>query len=279
MEKLLLTGSNGFIGSNLRRRLDGYKVHELSSNLTNYKAAASEIKRFAPNYVVHLGAITHHKSYYEHYIDTLKTNLLGTVNIVEACRSVSNFKQFIYPSSVWVYAPSRKKLTETSAVRPMSSHGVSKIACDYYIEYLGTAYNFPYTIFRLSNVYGREKGDQFIESTISQMLKTDLVKLGNPNVVRDWIYIEDIIDAFVKALGNGKALKETMLLGTGVGYSTRQVADIIARVTKFKGKIKWNTNGRVVDAEKTVCDNSKARRILKWKPDYTLEEGLKKMIR
>lgn len=278
MKRLLLTGSKGFIGSNLIPKLSKYDVHELSANITNYNAVNSEIKKFEPEYVIHLAAITNNRHYQEKYVETLETNLIGTVNIAEACRHIKGFKQFVYPSSVWVYEQSQKRLVETSKVQPTSSHGVSKIACDYYLEYLGRAYNFPYTILRLSNVYGRKKGNQFIENTISQMHKNRLVKLGNPNVVRDWIYIDDIIDAFVKALENRHALKETILLGTGKGYSTKQVADIAAKIIKFRGKLSWNMNNRIMDAKYIVCNNSKAMRILKWKPNYTLKAGLKKMI-
>ena len=103
--------------------------------------------------------------------------------------------------------------------------------------------------------------------------------LGDRGTVRDWVYIDDHVDAYVKALGNEKAIGEVLQICTGKGHTTEQTADTIAKLTGFKGKVMWNsTPKRPLDAKILIGDNSKARKILRWAPKYDLEQGLKKTI-
>lgn len=284
MEKtILITGSHGFIGSNLKSKLQSksFKISELSSNLSNHAAVAKEVRKINPDYVIHLSAATMPSYYFDHPLQTIQTNLIDTINLAETCRGLKNFKQFIFPSSVAVYAPmAGSKLNEKSKLQPLSSHGIAKIGCEYYLQYLNKIYGFPYTVLRLSNIYGRKNNDKyFIEKTISLMLKGMRVELGNPNAVRDWLYIEDALDAFIKVLGNKKAVGQTFLIGTGKGHSTKNVAEKIAKIMPFKGRMVWKMYDRSFDQDKIVCDYGKAHKVLGWKPNTSLESGLTKTIK
>ncbi|MDE1870265.1 MAG: SDR family oxidoreductase, partial [Candidatus Micrarchaeota archaeon] len=224
---ILITGSRGFIGSNLKSKLlaKGYKISELSSNLEDHAAVAKEVRKINPTYVIHLSAVTTPSYYFDHPVETMQTNLIATVNLAEICRGIKEFKQFVFPSSVAVYAPmTGSKLNEKSKLQPLSSHGIAKMGCEYYLQYLNKIYGFPYTVLRLPNIYGRENNSKyFIEKTISLMFKGKSIKLGNPNAVRDWLYIEDALDAFIRVLGNERAIGQTFLIGTGKGHSTKDV--------------------------------------------------------
>jgi len=279
---ILITGSRGFIGSNLKSKLlaKGYLISELSANLGDHAAVAKEVQKTNPTHVIHLAGITSPPYYFEHPVETLQINLIATVNLAETCRGIKGFEQFIFPSSVAVYAPmTESKLNEKSKLQPLSSHGIAKMGCEYYLEYLNKVYGFPYTVLRLPNIYGRENNNKyFIEKTISLMLKESAVKLGNPNSVRDWLYIEDALDAFVRVLENKKAIGETFLLGTAKGHSTKNVAEKIAKLTRFKGKVMWETQKRSSDSDKIVCNYGKAYKLLGWKPKTGLEAGLKRTI-
>jgi dTDP-glucose 4,6-dehydratase len=218
-------------------------------------------------------------------VETTETNYLGTINLYEACRSkANNFIQAIQASTSEVYGMTLqnkdKKLTEDSPLRPNSPYAVSKVAVEYFLKYLKMAYDFPYTILRPYNSYGRVANRFFyIESVITQMLTESEVRLGDPDAVRDWLYVDDHTDGYMKALGNKKAIGETIQLCTGKGYTTKETAELIAKLTKFKGKVIWNsTPRRPLDARILIGDNSKARKLLGWTPKYSLEEGLKKTI-
>ncbi|MDE1870218.1 MAG: NAD(P)-dependent oxidoreductase [Candidatus Micrarchaeota archaeon] len=281
-KKILLSGSKGFIGATLKSELvrKGYEVHELKHNLLDYEKINKQVRKLKPDYVIHLAAVTTTSEYYEHPLKTLQTNFLATVNFAEACRSVKNFKQFIYSSSVWVYAPILKgKLNESSQLQPPNTHGIAKASSEFYLQYLGLAYNFPYTILRLPNVYGRTDDFRFfVEGVISQMLKGKEVRLNNPHAVRDWLYVDDAIRAFVRALGNKMALGQIFLIGSGRGYSTLYIAKLVRYATGYKGEVQWGMAKRITDMGKTVCNYSKAKRILGWGPRWTLKEGLQKTI-
>ena len=307
MERVLVTGSTGFIGKDLAAKLieKGYEVHSLEryvtgrysvdqkhraikhyANLTDYPAIKNIVKDIQPEYVIHLAAISPVSFSYDHYIEVTEANYLGTVNLAEACyREVPHFKQFIMAGTSEEYGMTltdrNKKLNEDSALHPNSPYAVAKVASDLYLKYMNEAYNFPFTIMRPYNTYGRrENAHFFVERTITQMLKGDVVRLGDKSTVRDWIYVDDHVDAYVKALGNKKAVGQVIQICSGKGYTTEETAKIIAKLIGFKGRIVWDsTPRRPLDAKVLIGDNLRARRLIGWKPKYTLQEGLKKTIK
>ncbi|MDE1860597.1 MAG: GDP-mannose 4,6-dehydratase [Candidatus Micrarchaeota archaeon] len=306
MEKVLLTGASGFIGSELVPKLlkQGYEVEIIEryvtgrykldkgndciisyANLTDYPAVRKIIRDSQPDYLIHLAAVSAVAFSYDHYIEVGEANYLGTVNLAESCyRDVPHFKQFIMAGTSEEYGvtlkDTSKKLSEDSQLSPNSPYAVSKVASDLYLRYMQLAYRFPYTILRPYNTYGRKNNTHFfMERAISQMLKQDKVFLGAPDAIRDWLYVDDHVEGYLKALGNKKAIGESIQLCTGKGYTTKETAEMIAKLTNFKGEIVWNaTPKRPLDAMVLIGDNSKAKRLLGWEPKVNLEEGLKRTI-
>jgi nucleoside-diphosphate-sugar epimerase len=284
--KILLTGHNGFIGSALEPKLveKGYRVVAPDIDINKYVAISRYVERNKPDYAIHLASTNSVPYSYEHYTDVIGTNFIATANLAEACRRLKNFRQFIFPSSSEVYGCTLKDrkglLTEAAALQPNSPHAVSKVAAEVYLEYMGRVYSFPYTILRPSNTYGRaDNPDFFVESVITRMLSNSRVKLGNPEAVRDFLFVEDHIDAYIKALGNKKAIGQTINICTGKGNSILETSRKIAKLINFKGEIKCNKMpARPNEAKIIIADNSKARRILGWAPKYSIEEGLEKTI-
>ncbi len=306
MDKVLVTGATGFIGKELTKKLTDmrkYEVHVLEryvtgrykmdesgvkkhyATLTDYVAIKRIIRKLQPQYMIHLAAVSPVAFSYDNYIEVTETNYLGTINLAEVCfREVSNFKQFIMSGTSEEYGMTlntkTQRLTEDSNLHPNSPYAVSKVAADLYLRYMHEAYGFPCTILRPFNTYGRSDNNHFfIERTISQMLKNKEVTLGDPNAIRDWLFIDDHVDGYIKALGNKKAIGETIQLCTGKGYTTKETAEIIAKLVGYMGKIRWNaTQKRPLDAKILIGDNSKAKQLMGWEPRYSLKEGLKKTI-
>lgn len=306
MEKILITGGTGFIGQELIKKLLGlgYEVHVIEryvtgrygldkkgsvishyANLSDYPAIRHIVKDVQPDYCIHLGAISAVSFSYDHYIEVSEVNYLGTINLAEVCyRDVPHFKQFIDAGSSEEYGMALKdtknKLEENSMLHPNSPYAISKVASDLYLHYMYEAYNFPFTIMRPFNTYGRKDNVHFfIERTIIQMLTQDKVYLGDPTTVRDWLYVDDHVDGYIKALGNKEAIGQVIQLCTGKGYTTKETAELIAKLTDFKGEIVWGaTPPRPLDAKVLIGDSSKAERLLGWTPKNNLELGLKKTI-
>jgi nucleoside-diphosphate-sugar epimerase len=165
-------------------------------------------------------------------------------------------------------------------LRPNSPYSVSKVAVDMYLRYMRDAYDFPVTILRPFNTYGRKDNVHFVvERTITQMLKGKTVALGDPTTVRDFIFVDDHINAYLTCLTNEKAIGEVFNFCTGRGVTIRELVDLIARFIGFEGEISWGTiPARPLDIQKLVGSYDKAKRVLGWEPRHTLEEGLKKTI-
>ena len=307
--KILLTGATGFIGQELLKRLmdmdNAYEVHVLErymtkrysleqkqdyithyASLTDYPAIKNIVHEVKPDYVIHLAAISPVSFSYEHPIEVNEINYLGSINLAEACRrEVPEFKQYIFAGTSEEYGMNLSApnvlLTEESSLMPNSPYAVSKVATDFYLRYMGLAYNFPYTIMRSFNSFGRKDNTHFfIERTITQMLSQNKVYLGDPTAIRSWLYVDDHVEGYLQALGNPKAIGEAFNLCTDKAYTTKETAELIAKLMKFKGKIIWKaTPQRPLDAKILYGDNTKVEALLGWKPRYSLEEGLKKSIK
>lgn len=301
--RILISGSTGFVGQFLVPKLLklghdvycleeyffrtmgklGVKNHNLFlADIRDSYAISNVMMKVRPDVVIHLAAMTAVAYSYDHFYETTMTNYIGTINMAEIARLYCpNLKQFIFPSSAEVYGVNKIPLKrETDRLVPNSPYAVAKRACEDYLTYMNKAYDFPVTIFRPFNSYGRKDSNWFVvERTIWQMLRGQPVcNLGDPEPVRDFLYIENHADAYIKALNNPKAIGEVYNLSTGVGVTIKQLASIIRDLTEFRGKIKWATlPRRPLDIMHLVGANDKLKS-LGWKEPIPLTEGLNRTI-
>lgn len=302
--RILVIGGTGFIGSFLIPKLkelghdvtcmEAYHfktIGELGTkvkiaNITDSIRVGRVLKGVNPEVIIHLAAMTSVGMSYDLPIETTMINYLGTQIITECARdSCPNLKHFLYPSSAEVYGvtPSLYK-SEYDLVIPNSPYAIAKRATEYYLNYLHKSYDFPVTIFRPFNSYGRIDSNWFvIEKTIYQMLlntsisgKVGVCELGDKKPIRDFVYMPNHIDAYIKAIEQpDKAIGEIYNICTGEGVSIEQLAEMIRRLTGFKGEIEWGTMPiRPMDIDHLVGDNTKLRTELGWEEPIPLETGL-----
>lgn len=284
--KILLTGHKGFIGSILAPRLQekGHKVCIINIDIRDHKRTTRWIRLNRPDCVIHLASINSIMYSFEHPLDVMNVNFISTMNIADACSKLDGFKQFVFASSTEVYGNilknKKKRIGEESTFSPTNPHAVSKIASEFYIQQLGK-HGFPYTILRLSNTYGRKKNSGFfIESLLEHMLTKKNISLGNPKVVRDFLFVEDHIDAYIKVLGNKKAIGQAINICSGEGHSISEIAKKASKLTNFKGNINWHSSPiRPNEAKIFIGDNSKAKKLVGWYPKYSLDDGLIKTLK
>jgi nucleoside-diphosphate-sugar epimerase len=302
-EKILVTGGSGFIGGHLIPSLSdaGYDVYSLEryvtgryvlgggrtvktifGDLCDLFATRKLVREIQPDAVCHLAAISAVAYSYDHPNEVLETNFVGTVNLAECClREVPHFKHFLFAGTSEEYGNQDTfPIKETAELHPNSPYAVGKVAADKYLKYMHNAYGFPVTVLRNFNTYGRRDNAHFIvERTISQMLKGKVVSLGTPDPVRDFLYVDDHIDSYLRCLGNEKAIGQAFNFCTGRGVTIAQLVNLIKKLTNFKGEVVWNTiPKRPLDIAKLVGDYAKAEKLLGWKPKYELEKGLELTI-
>ena len=301
--RVLITGTTGFVGSHLIPKLlaKGYDIYSLERYVTESCVLGQRkgvktvfgdlrdgysIKRIIhgvrPNIVIHLAGISPVSYSYDHPQEVVETNFLGTVNLAEAClHEVDNFKQFLFSSTSETYGNGPNPKSEETPQNPNSPYAVSKVTAEKYLLYLLSAYCFPLTILRNFNTYGRKNTANFVvERIISQMLTGKQVELGDPKPIRDLVYVDDHVNAYLSCIENPEAVGQIFNFSTGVGTSIKQLSDLIANLTNFKGKVFWNTmaHERPLDIQAIVGDYRKAERILGWKPKFKLEDGIRTTI-
>lgn len=298
--KILVTGGSGFIGCHLIPRLldSGHDVYCLEryvtgryvlggrrmvktmfGDLRDHFAIRKVIREVQPDAVIHLASISPVSYSYDHPIEVIETNFMSTVNLVECClREIPHFKQFLFAGTSEEYGNQKEiPIKENAELRPNSPYAVSKVAADKYLQYMYDAYNFPITILRNFNTYGRKDNSHFVvERTIMQMLQKKDVRLGDPNPVRDFLYVDDHVSSYLTCLNNEKAIGEVFNFCTGRGTSITQLVENLTDLTDFQGDIEWNTiPRRPFDIAVLVGDYSKTKHIFGWNPKYSFGEGLK----
>jgi len=298
--KVLVTGGSGFIGSHLIPELVGlgHDVYSLEryvtgryvlggrravktvfGDLRNHFAVRKIVRDIQPEAVIHLASVSPVSYSYDHPIEAMETNFLGTVNLAESClREAPHFKHFLFAGTSEEYGNQENvPLKETAKLHPNSPYAVSKVAADNYLQYMYDAYDFPVTVLRNFNTYGRKDNTHFVvERIIVQMLQGNVVRLGDPTPIRDLMYVDDHVNSYLTCLDSDKAVGETFNFCTGHGVSIAKLVELIKQPTGFKSEIIWNTiPKRPLDIAVLIGDYSKAKRILGWEPKFTLETGIK----
>lgn len=317
-KKLLLTGATGFIGSYLLPRLTAdYQVTALVSpadigqrplpkaaqiiygDLTEFDKIKSLTQKLQPQIIIHIGAITPVRFSFEHPEIYQEVNYLATINLTEAARTVSQFEKFIFASTMETYGwqAVQKPFDEHCPLNPDSPYAASKVAAEKYLQMASRAFDFPCIIMKACNTFGRKDETGYIvEYLVTSMLKNQSPQIGTPEAVRDLLYVDDHVNAYLKALKwplppsgqRKKQLKKdpqafTFNFGQGIEITVLELAQKIKKLTGFKGPIKTGFPAdypwRPATAPYLSLNAAKSRKILGWKPQTSLDEALKKTVR
>lgn len=295
-KKILITGSSGLLGSHLldflesssaRIRLLTRKpiarpesgVRVLHGDIRESVVVNEAIEDI--DIVFHLAALVNVDKSISDPFETLTTNVMGTLQLLESARKQTKTPHIIFSSSTNIYGiPQKEKVTEDYPIAPSDPYSTSKAAADLICQTYIKTYNLPITILRPSTLYGpRQQMTQFIPKVISQGLSSQILELGSLNAYRDFCYVKDVAKAFILAGATPEAASQVFNISTGVSIS---LIDIVEKISKLLGKkleIKTKNHHRPYEITLPfVIDSSKARRVLKWKPHYDIDSGLKDTI-
>jgi UDP-glucose 4-epimerase len=299
--KVLVSGGAGFIGSHLVDRLikEGHQVavvDDLSTgfrdnvnpkatfyevNICNRKEIARIFDLENPDYVDHHAAqIDIRKSVADPLFDA-NSNILGSLNLITSSLE-KEVKKFIYASTggAMYGEPEHLPVNEEYPVSPISQYGVSKHTAEHYLRLYNLLYGLKYTILRYANVYGprqNPKGEAGVTAIFAnQMLNKEKSTIfGDGNKTRDYIYIEDVVEANILALNKGDG--QIYNIGTGRETSDQEMFDALKEVTGSKSEPVYGKE-RPGEVHHISLDPSKAKRDLSWEPRHSLKEGLKKSV-
>lgn len=300
--RILVTGASGFIGHELVAKLvlkehDVYALEryvtgryvlggksdcmKVYGDLRDHFSIRRLVKEIQPEIVFHLAAISAVSYSYDHPQEVVDANVLGTINLAEAClREVPHFRHFLFASTSETYGNGPNPKTEETLQYPNSPYALSKLAAEKYLLYMRDAYDFPVTALRPFNTYGRKNNSHFVvERMVVQMLQGQTVKLGDPDPVRDLLYVDDHVNAYLLCMGDKRAIGQIFAFGSGIGVSIRDLADRVRMVTGFDGTVIWNTiPKRPLDIDVLIGSYTKAQQTLGWTPKVSLEEGLRRTV-
>jgi nucleoside-diphosphate-sugar epimerase len=169
--------------------------------------------------------------------------------------------------------------TEGTPQYPMAPYAVAKVAAEKYLHYMQYAYNFPFTILRQTNTYGRVENEFFImERIIGQALDGGVINLGEPDPIRNFLYISDLIDLYMKVLEK-RPLGSTFVTGPNNGLTIRELVEKVTNIMEWRGQVNWHTiPKRPGEIFYLNSDEYKARILLGWQPKIGLDEGIRKTV-
>jgi len=302
-KQIFITGGAGFIGSTLIGRLidqnrivvyDDFRRDALSekgfanhANLTIVKgnildASTLEKAMQDTQIVVHCAAIAGIDTVIKKPTETIRVNMLGTANVLEAAKKLSNLERLIDFSTSEVFGQSafradESQITHIGAVGEARwTYAVSKLAAEHLTKAYHQEFGMPTVTLRPFNIYGPgQVGEGAIRTFILRALKDQDIDIhGDGNQIRAWCFIDDFIDGLMRAIVNPKAVGESFNIGNARTVVTIfGLAQTIVRVLKSKSKIKF-THKNYVDVELRVPSVSKARELIDFNAGVDLEEGI-----
>ena len=303
MKKILITGGCGFIGSNLAEYFveRGYKVRvfdRYNSNnnwgwlensifkkdievvlgdIRDYDSVSKALRGYKD--VLHLAALIGIPYSYISPLAYIKTNVEGTYNILEASKH-NNIDELIVTSTSEVYGSAKfVPINEQHPIIGQSPYSASKIAADQLSVSYYRSFNFPIKIIRPFNTFGpRQSARAIIPTIFSQLYKNNLVKLGNIFTTRDFIYVKDLCIAYEKLLlcKNKKVYGNAYNVGNNEEIS---IKNLFLKIQSIVGNQKLHIDKKRIrqknsEVERLKCDYKEFNKITKWKPKFTLDQGL-----
>ncbi len=300
MSKVLVTGGAGFIGSHLVDRLlsEGYRVavvddlsggslKNLNPAVTFYHTDLAQpsfhdiFSREEPDVVFHLAARVSVTGSIEDPVDNAEVNVLGTLRLLEAARR-NGIEKLIYSSTGGaIYGnPQSNPCSEDTPALPLSPYGLSKRIAEEYIDFYHHHFRLNHTILRYGNVYGPRQDPRGEAGVIAIFSQTMLegrqpIIYGDGEQERDFIYVDDVVEANMQAINRGH--NQIFNIGAGEGVSINRIFHLLREGLNYPQEAKHRPH-RPSEVHKIFLDCARARQHLRWEPRTSLAEGLRQTL-
>ena len=301
--RILVTGGAGFIGSHIVDQCvaaghavaivdnlweeGGGKKENLNSKATFYRADITDEATLQKIFdEVRPEIVSHQAAQHSVAISTknpqldARVNVLGLLNVLTNCTRIGT-RKIVFASSGATYGtPARLPIDEEVPQRPESPYGITKMVTEHYLRYWQEANGLTYTALRYGNVYGPRQDPNGEAGVIAifakRFLNHDTVRIDwDGEQQKDYVYVEDVARANVLAFDRGD--NDIFCIGTGRGASVNELYHALEKITGYTPEI-IHAPKRPVDIYLAYFDCSKAARVLGWKPQVSLEEGIAKTV-
>jgi nucleoside-diphosphate-sugar epimerase len=294
--RALVTGAGGFVGAGVTRRLveqghevtallgpgaDLWRLSDLGVSVTPVEvdlreqdAVAQAFRTARPEWVFHLAAHGGY-SWQTDRRRIFESNVLGTISVLEGAEAAGSEVVLIAGSSS-EYGVKDHAPAESEQLEPNSDYAVAKAAATLLASHLGRERGLPVATLRLYSVFGPfEEPGRFIPTLVVHALRGELPPLVDPSIARDFVYLDDVVDAFLLAAARGVTPGDVFNVGTGVETTIAEAVDAARRTLGVEVAAQWGSMGaRDWDTYRWVSDSTRIRSELGWDPAVPFDEGL-----
>ena len=300
-KEILVTGGCGFIGSEIVKQLSllGANVtiiDNLSSGKERYIQGFSNVKLITADllddhaiesvvkdkeYVINNAALPFIPDSYFMPKKFFDVNVNATISLALAVIKEKKAKRFVHISSSEIYGTARyTPMDENHQTTPQSTYAVSKLAGERVVFTMHKEHNLPAVIIRPFNSFGPNITQPYIiPEIIRQMEKNDVIKLGNLNAKRDLTYVTDTARGIILSLVKEGVIGEVINIGSQRSFSIRELVSLISEIMDKKVSVEVDPSRfRPYDVDTLICNYERATKLLGWKPEITVKEGLEKTV-
>lgn len=307
-KSVLVTGAGGFIGSHLTEHLlelgadlstfikynsrndwgmleslseeDLYKINIIPGDLKDSDAVRKSVKD--KDIIFHLGSLISIPYSYVNPRETIETNIIGTLNVLTAAEEYG-VEKIVHTSTSEVYGTAKYvPIDENHPLKGQSPYSASKIGADKIAESFFMSFETPVATIRPFNTFGpRQSLRAVIPTIIAQAITKDHVFLGSLSPTRDYTYVKDLVEGFIKVAESPFSVGEVINIGSNFEISIGDLAKKIVTILNEDIEIKHDelrVRPKDSEVERLWCDNTKAKELLGWSPTIGLEKGLKETI-
>ncbi|MDP2647773.1 MAG: GDP-mannose 4,6-dehydratase [Candidatus Yanofskybacteria bacterium] len=302
MKKVLITGGTGFVGSNfvykflelkdevhllVRPEAKFWRIEPVKNrvklhnvDITKENDVEKFISELKPDFILHFATYGAYQGIQQDVGMTVQTNVLGTINLLRACAK-TGFSCFINTGSSSEYGEKDHAIREDEILEPNNLYGVTKAAATMYAHFLAKKENLPLVTMRLFSVFGPyEEPVRLMPALVRAALRGERFEAPSPSIVRDFIFIEDVIGAYLKAIERIDSIKGQIFnIASGEEHSIRESVETVEKISDIKIEASY---GKVLPRQEEpkmwVADITKAKTQLNWKPTHSFSGGLSKFI-
>jgi nucleoside-diphosphate-sugar epimerase len=269
--RILITGANGFVGSNL---VNFYK--DKMDVIPFYRSSLlEEIHSLNPTYIIHCAAEMYNKD------KMFESNVVLTYKLLEICKQLPKLKHFVYIGSSSEYGRKPNPIQENNVLEPDSMYEGTKACGSMLTRVYGKTYNFQTSIIRPFSLYGpKDLSQHFIPKLYDSFKENSEIKISKG--IHDFIYIDDFINGINTVLHNNTSIGEIFHFGTGTQLTNLEVyktfSKILNKNINYTLTQDTKTTSAGIDSDSWVADISKVKQWFNWEPKYNFEQGLTQYI-